>query len=97
MPLHRYAYRYTETTDTLSAWFVKADNKSVDYLFHNLEILPPTHGSGWRARAHHLCIQDTYDVVYEFRFRGVHVQEWTMEYTVRGPSKDYRIASMYRR
>ncbi|KAI9745739.1 MAG: hypothetical protein M1818_001275 [Claussenomyces sp. TS43310] len=93
----RYAYRYQEATDTLSAWFVKTDNRSVDYLFHEFEVLPPEHGSGWRARAHHLCVQDTYDVIYEFRFRGVNIEYWTMKYTVRGPSKDYRIESTYRR
>ncbi|RFU31252.1 hypothetical protein B7463_g5103, partial [Scytalidium lignicola] len=104
----RYAHRYTESTDIHSVWFVKQDNRSVDYLFHELEILPPSptpsispegkvSGSGWRARAHHLCIDDTYDVMYEFRFRGVQLEEWRLEYSVKGPQKDYRIASVYRR
>ncbi|KAH8815433.1 flavin-containing monooxygenase-like protein [Xylogone sp. PMI_703] len=104
----RYAHRYTESTDTHSVWFIKQDNKSVDYLFHELEILPPSpppsispegkvSGSGWRARAHHLCIDDTYDVLYEFRFKSSQLEEWRLEYSVRGPQKDYRIASIYRR
>lgn len=93
----RYTHRYNEARDLLSVWFVKTDNKSVDYLFHELEILPPEAGSGWRARAHHLCVADTYDVKYDFRFRGVSVEEWTLAYSVRGPQKDYRIESVYRR
>jgi hypothetical protein len=95
--LYRYAHRYKELTDTLSVWFIKSDNKAVDYLFHELEILPPNDNSGWRARAHHLCIADTYDVKYEFRFKGANIEEWTLAYSVQGPSKDYRIESSYRR
>ena len=93
----RYAYRYSEASDTLSAWFVKTDNKTVDYLFHELEILPAKNGSGWRARADHLCIDDTYDVRYEFRFRGANIECWTQAYSVKGPQKDYRIENIYRR
>ena len=76
---------------------LKRTNKTVDYLFHELEILPTEEGGGWRARAHHLCIADTYDVHYEFRFRGVSIEEWTLAYSVKGPQKDYRIESIYRR
>ena len=92
-----YAHRYKESTDTLSVWFIKSDNKTVDYLFHELEILPPEGSSGWRARAHHLCIDDTYDVKYEFRFKGTNIEEWSLAYSVKGPSKDYRIESSYKR
>jgi hypothetical protein len=93
----RYAYRYNEAKDSLSVWFVKTDNKTVDYLFHELEILPAEGGGGWRAIAHHLCIADTYDVQYEFRFKGASIEEWTLAYSVKGPQKDYRIESVYRR
>ena len=98
--LSRYAHRYTEATDTLSAWFIKPeeDSKEVDYLFHNLEILTPVkRGDGWRAKASHLCVDDTYDVEYEFKFRGVALEEWRLEYSVKGPSKDYKISGVYRR
>jgi hypothetical protein len=84
-------------TDTISVWFIAPDNKSVDYLFHKLTILPPSGHGGWRATSCHLCSADTYDVEYEFYFRGVSLEWWTMKYQVRGPSKDYRIESMYRR
>jgi hypothetical protein len=97
----RYAHRYQEATDTLSVWFIKSDNKTVDYLVHELEILPhedrPTGRSGWRAKAHHLCINDKYDVKYEFRFKGANIEMWTLGYSVKGPNKDYRIESVYRR
>lgn len=98
-------YRYSEATDALSAWFVKpTDAKSVDYLFHQVEIVPATQSSpqqdfsnlrGWRARSSHLCIADTYDVEYEFWFRGVALQKWKMEYEVTGPQKDYRIENLF--
>lgn len=98
-------YRYREETDTLSLWFVKTDdNLGVDYLFHEMEILVPDAGgqqesrrSGWRAKSSHLCIADTYDVEYEFVFKGVNVQEWRQEYSVKGPNKDYSIKNTYRR
>jgi len=98
-------YRYREDTDTLSVWFVKTDdNKRVDYLFHEMEILAPevkegqgNMKSGWRAKASHLCIDDTYDVEYEFRFKGVNIVEWRQEYSVKGPNKDYRIKNAYTR
>ncbi|KAF7959576.1 hypothetical protein EAE96_001192 [Botrytis aclada] len=103
----RYVYRYREDTDTLSLWFVKTDdNLGVDYLFHEMEILVPEvqdkrEGQakimGWRAKSSHLCIADTYDVEYGFRFKGVNVEEWRQEYSVEGPNKDYRIKNEYRR
>lgn len=84
-------------------WFIK-DDKSVDYLFHELEIIPPTKSKDeikgdepWRAKSSHLCIDDTYDVEYEFWFNGVQLSKWTMEYDVKGPQKDYRIRSTFRR
>jgi hypothetical protein len=73
----------------------------VDYLFHNLEIIPPTNDADplepWRAKSSHSCIDDLYDVIYEFRFKGVGLEEWSLEYSVKGPAKDYIIKSVYRR
>ncbi|KAI1491821.1 hypothetical protein F5X96DRAFT_678109 [Biscogniauxia mediterranea] len=54
-------------------------------------------GRGWQARASHLCVEDLYDVRYEFGFRGVNLGHWTLGYTVRGPKKDYTIDGVYRR
>ncbi|CAG8974584.1 hypothetical protein HYALB_00004381 [Hymenoscyphus albidus] len=99
-----YVHRYTESTDTLSVWFTKADHRTVDYFFHSLQFVA---GSGsessktgkepWKANSSHLCIKDLYDVEYEFFFSGAGLREWSMEYTVRGPAKDYTIRSVYRR
>ncbi|EDO00046.1 hypothetical protein SS1G_02905 [Sclerotinia sclerotiorum 1980 UF-70] len=79
-------------------------SRGVDYLFHEMEILVPEAGDeqgkkkvGWRAKSSHLCIADTYDVEYEFRFKGVNVEEWKQEYSVEGPNKDYKIKNDYRR
>lgn len=96
----RYVHRYDLLNDKLSIWFTKADNLSVDYLFHEFEFLRLKEGSrkrGWGAKAHHLCIKDTYDVEYEFHFDGASLKWWTMAYDVHGPEKDYRIESRYER
>jgi hypothetical protein len=53
--------------------------------------------SGWKATSYHLCIDDHYNVEYEFVFRGTALQWWTMAYDVKGPNKDYRICSTFRR
>ncbi|KAI1642275.1 uncharacterized protein F4817DRAFT_353439 [Daldinia loculata] len=52
---------------------------------------------GWLAKASHLCIDDLYDVHYEFNFKAVNLKEWKLGYTVKGPKKDYTINGVYRR
>lgn len=52
---------------------------------------------GWLARASHLCIDDLYDVNYEFNFNAVNLKEWKLAYSVKGPKKDYTISGVYRR
>jgi len=38
----RYVWRYDETLDSLSVWFVRTDDKMrTDYRFHDIEFLPP--------------------------------------------------------
>ncbi|KAI1465839.1 uncharacterized protein F4812DRAFT_114372 [Daldinia caldariorum] len=52
---------------------------------------------GWVAKASHLCIDDLYNVHYEFNFNAVNLKEWTLGYAVNGPKKDYTINGVYRR
>ncbi|RYO93058.1 hypothetical protein DL762_001321 [Monosporascus cannonballus] len=52
---------------------------------------------GWRARASHPCVEDLYDVRYEFAFRAVNLRDWRIAYTVKGPKKDYTIDGVYKR
>ncbi|KAI1376424.1 FAD/NAD(P)-binding domain-containing protein [Hypoxylon crocopeplum] len=52
---------------------------------------------GWLAKASHLCIEDLYDVHYEFNFQAVNLKEWRLGYTVNGPKKDYTIDGVYSR
>lgn len=81
------------------------EQMKADYLFHEIEfIVPEGHehgdysgGRGWRAKSNHLCIDDFYDVKYEFLFNAVNLKEWSLGYTVKGPQKDYTIDGMYRR
>ncbi|KAI0842783.1 FAD/NAD(P)-binding domain-containing protein [Hypoxylon sp. FL0890] len=84
-----------------------------DYLFHEVEFLVPGNEDevaqdtgaaaekqrekGWLARASHLCVEDLYDVHYEFLFNAVNLHEWKLGYTVKGPKKDYTIEGVYKR
>lgn len=116
----RYIWRYNETTDTLSVWFVRTGDKfsrkdprreeeqmRADYLFHELEFIVPadyataaatsSSPKGWQAKAGHLCVEDFYDVKYDFKFNAVNLREWWLGYTVKGPQKDYTISGTYTR
>ncbi|KAL2262221.1 hypothetical protein VTK26DRAFT_2102 [Humicola hyalothermophila] len=99
----RYVWRYDENRDKLSVWFVKTDDqKRADYLFHEVDFLPPKQGGeaagkGWEATAGHLCIDDFYDVHYQFNFKAVNLRDWRLAYTVKGPKKDYTIDGFYSR
>ncbi|KAK1987322.1 hypothetical protein LZ30DRAFT_745887 [Colletotrichum cereale] len=96
----RYVWRYDEKRDVVSVWFAKTDDaKRADYLFHEIEFLPPPDGDQrpWQAKAGHLCIDDFYDVKYDFAFKAVNLKEWDIQYTVNGPKKDYTIHGIYRR
>ncbi|KAI0397823.1 hypothetical protein F5Y17DRAFT_464476 [Xylariaceae sp. FL0594] len=111
----RYIWRYDEARDRLSVWFARTDDQTrADYLFHELEFIPPPsllsedtitghralHGGErdcWRAKASHLCVEDLYDVHYEFAFKAVNLREWKLGYSVHGPRKDYTIAGAYSR
>lgn len=93
----RYVWRYDELKDVLSVWFAKPEDlKRADYLFHEIEFTEPTR-KGWKAKAGHLCIDDYYDVKYNFAFQAVNLKEWGIEYTVKGPKKDYTISGTYNR
>ncbi|KAI2619522.1 FAD/NAD(P)-binding domain-containing protein [Hypomontagnella submonticulosa] len=52
---------------------------------------------GWLAKASHLCVEDLYDVHYEFAFSAVNLKEWKLGYSVKGPKKDYTIDGVYSR
>ncbi|KAK3989913.1 hypothetical protein QBC44DRAFT_265834 [Cladorrhinum sp. PSN332] len=102
----RYIWRYNETKDRLSVWFAKTDDqKRADYLFHQIEFDVPEHGPGkesnntrgWLAKSGHMCIDDYYDVNYEFHFQAVNLKDWRLGYTVKGPQKDYTIDGVYAR
>ncbi|KAK8049651.1 hypothetical protein PG994_011381 [Apiospora phragmitis] len=100
----RYVWRYDEARDVLSVWFAKTDdNMRADYLFHDIEFIVPdaddeaAQNKGWHAKASHLCIEDLYNVKYEFKFRAVNLKEWRLGYSVNGPKKDYTISGVYRR
>lgn len=73
----RYVYRYQESTDKITVWFVKDDGLSVDYLFNEMDFqLRNEDDVGAKdtatcvSKASHLCVEDLYNSVYNFRLRG---------------------------
>lgn len=101
----QYVYRYQHASDTISAWFVKADNQStVDYLFHELHMDPAGEQSVTSlfegenkiiANGYHLCVEDHYTPNYNFSFKDGVLQHWSLSYQVNGPQKDYRTETKY--
>ncbi|KAI9662206.1 MAG: hypothetical protein M1829_006188 [Trizodia sp. TS-e1964] len=98
----RYVYRYNEREHKISAWFVKPDDaETVDYLFHQLEILLPEVTEapsgpevsppppGWTAKGYHLCVKDDYHSEYLFRFCGINLATFNIVHRVDGPNKSY--------
>ena len=98
-----YVYRYQQKTDTISAWFVKPENKSVvDYLFHEVKFKKSdqtmcvgNEGRAIKAQGHHLCIDDDYDAEYEFISKSEELEKWSIKYQVVGPKKDYTLYASY--
>lgn len=109
----RYVYRYREDKDQISAWFVKEDGQSVDYLFNemNFQTMPELFkggersaeagdgrgNRGWVATGDHLCEKDMYESEAEFRFRGASLPTFSIKYVVKGPRKDYVSETWYER
>lgn len=100
---------FVRTGDKFSRKDPRRDEEQMkaDYLFHEVDFVVPEdyweRGSaeesqkGWEAKAGHLCVEDFYDVKYEFKFQAVNLREWSLAYTVKGPQKDYTIDGVYRR
>ncbi|KAF1924401.1 uncharacterized protein M421DRAFT_281828 [Didymella exigua CBS 183.55] len=94
----RYVYRYNETTDKITAWFVDEDGESTGVFFNMWEFYPPAdERHGWMAKGHHWCDPDTYKSGCEFKFRGASLQSFGITYEVAGPKKDYNHESSYER
>ncbi|KAI4140175.1 MAG: hypothetical protein L6R39_005913, partial [Caloplaca ligustica] len=101
----QYVYRYRHDSDTISAWFVKPDDRSVvDYLFHELRLgdYGKSHerqGSQGElvleASGYHLCVDDHYAPKYKFSMKNGVLKDWTLEYQVKGPQKDYVAEGSY--
>jgi cation diffusion facilitator CzcD-associated flavoprotein CzcO len=102
----RYVYRYSERTDKLSAWFVKADDGlSVDYFFNEADFgaeksegsKEMKEGKQCVATGAHLCEEDMYDSRYEFHFDGARLDRFSIKYVVKGPKKDYISETCFQR
>lgn len=87
-------------SDTASYAGKRSENKGKDWINKTPNTSFSTVSGkkkGWMAKARHLCINDTYDVQYQFPFKGVNLEGWEITYTVKGPKKDYSITGMYTR
>lgn len=95
-----YAYRFQKSVNTISVWFVKADNVStVDCLFHEIdftsfdqESFSQRRGRSsclLKANGRHRCVDDDYQANYIFQFCVLQCHEWNLKYVVHGPRKDY--------
>ncbi|KAL8718271.1 MAG: hypothetical protein Q9225_004575 [Loekoesia sp. 1 TL-2023] len=101
----QYVYRYRRSSDIISAWFVKPDDRStVDYLFHELclddkcKLKDGNDSEGGlvvKASGYHLCADDHYTPDYTFRLKNDILQDWKLAYQVRGPQKDYTAKASY--
>ncbi|KAF3762681.1 FAD/NAD(P)-binding domain-containing protein [Cryphonectria parasitica EP155] len=97
---------FVRTGDTFSRKDPRREEEQMkaDYLFHEVDFVVPSDyatrrdiTTGWEAKAGHLCVEDFYDVKYEFRFNAVNLRDWSLGYTVKGPQKDYTIDGKYSR
>ena len=97
----RYIYRFDEIANEMSKWFVKhEDDYTADYLFYKLDFMQPVHdqvGADRQARGYHLCDKDEYGAEYQFEFEEEHITRFRLEYTVKGPKKDYVAKAEYTR
>lgn len=104
----RYVYRFQRNINTISAWFVKAEEGSpVDYLFHYVNFTSCQQGSFLQANGRrrcfleaagqHLCIEDDYQAKYLFKFDDCRCDEWELTYNVKGPKKAYSATAQYTR
>lgn len=102
----KYVYRYNESRDNITVWFVKIDDDStVDYFFHDLHFrdlvdsqrprVDEDTGIVLSANGHHLCDKDDYTVEYGFVLSGSTLENWTSSFNVQGPSKDYTTNATY--
>lgn len=103
-----YVYRLERDQHIVSAWFVKPDDSTtVDYLFHQLRFadqdsrMSRAVGGGKEeevfAEGYHLCVEDHYSPSYVFRIDSKELMEWSLQYTVTGPEKDYVTYAQYTR
>lgn len=95
----QYLYRYQRELDTVSAWFVKPDDRSVaDYLFHELQLEVGENLQDelvLEASCYHLCVDDHYTPKYRFSLSKGVLKDWKLAYQVRGPQKDYVAEASY--
>lgn len=90
-----YIYHYHPQRNTLELFFCKRDNiEMIDYHFLSLHFSRKESSSspllnGWVGKNEHLCIKDLYQANFFFQFHHFFVKNFTIQFDVQGPSKDY--------
>lgn len=90
-----YIYHFNPHLNTLELFFCKRDNiKMIDYHFLSLRFSRKESSSssllnGWIGKNDHLCIDDLYQANFFFQFHHFFVKNFTIQFDVQGPSKDY--------
>lgn len=96
-----YIYELDECSNSINLWFCKMGNTSIsaadeiselksmvrDYPFIKLKFRQTE--EGWEATDYHPCSADHYNAKYRFAFAGTTIKEIVVEFTVKGPKKDY--------
>ena len=95
-----YHYVKNEDTGAMELFFVedgKRAHQFLNLLFEAQSIQPDSSSHTkiddgivvWTARSNHLCVKDMYNAQFRIELNGLAAQSVQMEYTVKGPSKDY--------
>jgi len=86
-----YIWRFSDDRSLEIYFIAQFENPpKIDYLF-----LPLVFDDSLVAEAVHPCCDDLYEAKYDFA--GLQQGEWTVEYLVKGPEKDYTLRTCYSR
>jgi hypothetical protein len=85
----------------LSVWFTKPGSEATDYLFHDIQISVidgSTEAFVVQGSGGHLCVDDFYSTVYDFRTdQNGRIRSWKTTHEVRGPKKDQVLTTTFSR
>jgi hypothetical protein len=91
---HYYIYHYNIEQDTLDISFSTIGTPEIiDRPFVSLKFIPSE--QGWESREYHKCSCDDYHANYLFRFQGLNIHNFRIQFDVEGPEKNYRATTEF--